>query len=488
MPTLQPVILSGGTGSRLWPVSREHYPKQLLALFSEQTLIQDTVSRLEGLDRDTDELTMLPPIVVCNEEHRFFIAEQLRQIDCPPEAIILEPQGRNTAPALTLAALAIAEQDPETIMLVMPADHVILDQASFQASLRHGITQAGQGKLVTFGIEPVSAETGYGYIRKGESVDGNPVACTIDRFVEKPDQSTAESYLASGDYLWNSGMFMMQAGVWNRTIETCAPAIYNAVQQAFAGREDDRDFVRVDKTAFLASPGDSIDYAVMEKLTGESASTTLSPVVVPMSAGWSDIGIWSTLWEVSDKDPEGNVIKGDVYALDNEDCLLFSNQRHIATVGLKETIVVETADAILVADRNRSQDVKQIVDYLKGASRDEYLTHRKVYRPWGNYESIDAATRYQVKRITVAPGSALSLQMHHHRAEHWVVVTGTARVTRGEEEFLVTENESTFIPLGVKHRLENCGSIPLEIIEVQSGSYLGEDDIVRFEDIYGRKK
>jgi mannose-1-phosphate guanylyltransferase/mannose-6-phosphate isomerase len=313
-------------------------------------------------------------------------------------------------------------------------------------------------------------------------------ACHIDRFVEKPDLQTASDYVASGDYLWNSGMFMMQAGVWNQAIENFAPSIYKPVRQAVEQGEDDRDFFRVSKAAFLASPSDSIDYAVMEKLAGQHASGRFHAVVVPMSAGWSDIGIWSTLWEVSGKDAQGNVIKGDVFALDNQDCLIFSNQRHVSTVGLRGAIVVETADAVLVADKSRSQDIKQVVSYLKQHARAEYLSHRKVYRPWGNYESIDTGSRYQVKRITVNPGAALSLQMHHHRAEHWVVVKGTAHVTRGDEQYLVTENESTYIPLGVKHRLENRGAIPLEIIEVQSGSYLGEDDIVRFEDVYGRNK
>lgn len=475
---IQPVILSGGAGTRLWPLSRELYPKQLLPLLSDDTMLQATVSRLNGINDLAD------PIVICNEEHRFLVAEQLRSIGKTANQIILEPVGRNTAPALTLAALALSEQ-PETVMLVMPADHVIQDVSAFQAAVKEGMKLAEQGYLATFGIVPESAETGYGYIQQSDAIEGCQ-ALHVKSFVEKPDVTTAEVYLASGDYYWNSGMFMMTAAVWLDEIKRQNPEIYDACVQAYQHGVKDVDFYRVDADVFSVCPSDSIDYAVMEKAVGERA--THQAAVIPLKAGWSDVGVWSSIWQVGNKDGSGNVIKGEVMAQDTENSLLISNHRLVATVGLKDTIVVETSDALLVADRNNSQDVKKVVEWLKTQNRSEHLTHQRVHRPWGTYETIDMGERYQVKRITVKCGSALSLQLHHHRAEHWVVVKGTAQVTRGEEVFLVTENQSTYIPLGVKHRLENKGAIPLEMIEVQSGSYLGEDDIVRFEDIYGRSK
>ena len=485
MPTiLQPVILSGGSGSRLWPMSRAMYPKQLLPMVSEQTLLQDTVSRLDGLVEQSSDTKLVDPMVVCNEAHRFFVAEQLLELGKTTSDIILEPIGRNTAPALTLAALSVASKDPQTVMLVMPADHVIADIAAFHEALLKGMVLAKLNCLVTFGITPNSPETGYGYIQMGEKLtDGS---AKIAAFVEKPDVTTAEQYLASGDYLWNSGMFMMTAENWLAAIRELQPEMAKCVEHAWQQGERDRDFFRIAEELFSICPADSIDYAVMEKISKQSVGT-LSAAVVPLDAGWSDVGAWSSLWEVGEKDASGNVTRGDVFAHDAENCLIYGDSRYIAGIGLKDMVIVETADAVLVANKDRAQEVKQAVEWLKDAERDEYLIHRRVYRPWGNYESIDFGERYQVKRITVKPGASLSLQLHHHRAEHWIVVKGTARVTRGDDVFLVSENESTFIPLGVKHRLENQGNIPLEIIEVQSGSYLGEDDIVRFDDAYGRK-
>ena len=466
-----PVILSGGSGTRLWPLSREHFPKQLLALVGEKTLLQQTALRLQGM---TEVQT---PMVVCNEEHRFLVAEQMRQIDVSPAAILLEPVGRNTAPALTLAALKLQERDPNALMLVMPADHVIQNQNAFQAAVREGALLAAKEYLVTFGILPTKPETGYGYIRRGEalSVSG---AYKVNAFFEKPDTSTAQKYLDSGDYFWNSGIFLMTVARWMAELESSRLDIVNACRESILKGKSDLDFFRIDKAAFAICPSDSIDYAVMEK--------TEHAAIVPLDAGWSDVGAWSSLWEVSTQDERGNVVQGDVIAYDNQRSLLIAEHRCLAALGLTDLIVVETADAVLVAHKNQVQQVKQVVAELKKKNRTEHVAHRRVYRPWGYYEGIDRGERFQVKRITVNPKAALSLQMHHHRAEHWIVVKGTARVTRGEEVFSVSENESTYIPLGTKHRLENPGVIPLEIIEVQSGSYLGEDDIVRFEDRYSR--
>lgn len=482
---IQPVILSGGAGTRLWPLSRELYPKQLLPLVGKKTLLQETVERICALNNLSSRL-----VVVCNEEHRFLVAEQLRNEE-QSVLILLEPVGRNTAPALTLASLGIAADHQDALMLVMPADHMIKDIHAFQQAVRCGQPLAEQGYLVTFGIAPTRAETGYGYIELGKALSHGQAfdlaTHEIRSFVEKPDIATAEKYLDTGEYLWNSGLFMMKASTWLAEIERLCPEIFEACQKAYGQGKSDQDFYRVDTEIFKSCPSDSIDYAVMEKITAGGNEASLGKAaVVSLDAGWSDVGVWSTLWEVADKDAAGNVTKGDVYVENTRDCLLYGQQRLLTVIGMKDTIVVETADAVLVVDKKQAEDVKKLVTWLKDNNRQEYLNHRNVYRPWGCYESIDLGDRYQVKRITVKQGAALSLQLHHHRAEHWIVVNGTAQVTRGEEVFLLTENESTYIPVGVKHRLENKGSIPLEIIEVQSGRYLGEDDIVRFEDIYGR--
>ena len=482
---IQPVVLSGGSGTRLWPLSREKYPKQLLSLVGDDSLLQATVRRVEGLE-GTDGVTLAAPMVVCNEEYRFVIAEQLRLMG-QSGSIVLEPMGRNTAPALTLAALAAIKNAADAVLLVMPADHVILDTAAFQAAVLKGATLADEGAVVTFGITPDAPETGYGYIQSGEAFQG---AKRIGRFVEKPDLATAESYLAAGTYLWNSGIFMMKASVWMLAMAVCRADILAACQKAWNEGKVDGEFMRVDKETFAQCPSDSIDYAVMERLAtgaGAPANDALPPgVVIPLSAGWSDVGAWDALWQVLPKDSAGNVAQGDVMLQDCSNTLALSSSRLIACVGVSDLIVVETADAILVAHKDKTQDVKKIVDGLKKSGRAEGSMHRKVFRPWGWYDGVDAGERFQVKRIVVKPQGILSLQMHHHRAEHWIVVSGTAKVTRGEDTYLVSENESTFIPLGTTHRLENPGRVPLEMIEVQSGSYLGEDDIVRFEDVYGR--
>ncbi len=469
------VVLSGGSGTRLWPLSRAHYPKQLIPLLGERSLLQDTLMRLHGME------TTAPPIVVCNENHRFMVAEQLRLLGLAEGRILLEPVGRNTAPALTLAALAAQEGGGDPVLLATPADHVIQEVDAFREALGYGLTHAQGGAVVTFGVVPDHPETGYGYIQRGEPLEG--VGYRLVAFKEKPDQLTAESYLAAGDYYWNSGMFMMRASVWLEQLARYRPEILEACRRAWAAGRSDGDFCRVDAEAFAACPEDSIDYAVMEPLavSGEGKA-----VVVPLDAGWSDVGSWDALWAVGGRDEEDNLTRGDVLTYASRGNLVFAEHRLVGTVGVEDLIVVETADAVLVAHKDKVQEVKALVDRLKARQRPEVLEHRRVYRPWGSYESIDSGHRFQVKRIVVKPGASLSLQMHHHRAEHWIVVRGTARVTRGEEEFLLSENESTYIPLGVVHRLENPGTIPLEIIEVQSGSYLGEDDIVRFEDRYGR--
>ena len=476
---LQPIILSGGSGTRLWPLSREQYPKQLLALVGHETMLQATAGRLAGF------AGALPveqaPLVVCNEEYRFVTAEQLRACGRGGRDIVLEPAGRNTAPALTLAALAVEEADP--VLLVMPADHVIRDLAGFQHAIAAGIPAALAGAIVTFGIVPDRPETGYGYIRFG--AERNDGARSIAAFVEKPDAATAQRYLDSGEYLWNSGLFMMQASTWLKAMAHLQPAMEAACRAAWAGGSRDADFVRLDKAAFLACPSDSIDYAIMEKLAG-AEGLGIPGCVVPMSAGWSDVGAWDALWQIADKDEAGNTARGDVLFENTRNTLVHADSRLVACVGLEDTIVVETPDAVLVAHKERTQDVKQIVARLKADQRSQASAHRKIHRPWGWYDSIDSGERFQVKRIVVNPGARLSLQMHYHRAEHWIVVKGTAEVTNGEKTFLLGENESTYIPLGHVHRLANPGKVPLEIIEVQSGSYTGEDDIVRFEDKYGR--
>ncbi len=476
---VQPVVLSGGSGTRLWPLSREKYPKQLLPLVGEESLLQGTVRRVEGVAG----VELAAPMVVCNEEYRFIIAEQLRLMG-KEGVIVLEPVGRNTAPAVTLAALLAARNEDDPVLLVMPADHVILDTAAFQMAVAQGAALAENGTVVTFGITPDCPETGYGYIQAGAPLSEGG-ACGIARFVEKPDRATAQQYLDAGDYLWNSGMFMMRASVWLAAIGRCRQDILAACQAAIETAQIDGVFVRAGKAAFEQCPSDSIDYAVMERIAGGQAD--LPPgAVIPLSVGWSDVGAWDSLWQVLPKDDHGNVAQGDVLLNGCENTLALSSGRLVACVGVSDLVVVETPDAVLVAHKSRTQDVKKIVDALKREGRAEGLLHRKVYRPWGWYDGVDVGERFQVKRIMVKPGAKLSLQLHHHRAEHWIVVKGTARVTCGDTSYLVTENQSTFIPLGTQHRLENAGRIPLEIIEVQSGGYLGEDDIVRFDDHYGR--
>lgn len=483
---IQPVVLSGGSGTRLWPLSREKYPKQLLSLIGEDSLLQATVRRVQG----TPGIELAPPMVVCNEEYRFVIAEQLRLLG-QRGTVVLEPFGRNTAPALTLAALSAHHDQADPVLLVMPADHVITDVPAFQKVVSQGASLAANGAMVTFGIQPDAPETGYGYIQSGNSYDatGSTAACLITRFVEKPDLATAQSYLADGSYLWNSGLFMMRSSVWLSAMSVCRPDILAACRAAWNQGKTDAEFVRVGREAFAECPSDSIDYAVMERLAGAAtpnAATLPAGVVLPLKAGWSDVGAWDALWQVLPKDSHGNVSQGDVLLQDCENTLAFSEGRLIACVGVSDLVVVETADAILVSHKDKTQHVKKIVDTLKAQGRSESSIHRKVFRPWGWYDGVDAGERFQVKRIVVKPGGTLSLQMHHHRAEHWIVVSGTARVTCGEKVFLLSENQSTFIPLGTTHRLENPGRVALEMIEVQSGSYLGEDDIVRFEDVYGR--
>ncbi|HHI93653.1 MAG TPA: mannose-1-phosphate guanylyltransferase/mannose-6-phosphate isomerase [Gammaproteobacteria bacterium] len=480
---IQPVILSGGAGARLWPLSREQYPKQLLAFQGKSTLLQKTVLRLEGLSTLVGQVA--EPMIVCNEQHRFLVAEQLRAIDHGSAAILLEPEGRNTAPALTVAALASLSDGDDPVLLVMPADHVIVDSDAYHVAVKAAAELANDGALVTFGIAPTAPETGFGYIRKGDPINATQ-SCRLDAFVEKPDADTARAYAESDEYLWNSGMFVMRASVWIEQLTQFQPQIVTACRQALEQATDDLDFCRLDADAFKACPGDSIDYVVMERL-GANAGGEVLAAVVPLDAGWSDLGAWSAIWEAGEPCGDGNVSKGDVLSHNCSNSLFHSEHRLVAGVGLKDILVVETADAVMVAHKDHAQDVKKIVEQLKVDRRSERLVHRQVYRPWGSYEGIDAGERFQVKRIVVNSGAALSLQMHHHRAEHWIVVKGTARVTCGDKEFLLSENQSTYIPIGEKHRLENPGTMPLEIIEVQSGSYLGEDDIVRFEDRYGRK-
>ncbi len=463
-----PVILSGGSGTRLWPLSRSQYPKQFLPLVSRQhTMIQQTLLRLEGLPG------VAPAIAVCNEDHRFMMAEQLRELGRAPTAILLEPVGKNTAPAVTLAALTT---EPDDVLLILPADHVIADVKAFQAVLSWALPLAQEGLMVTFGIVPSAPETGYGYIQA--ATDQHASAYRIARFVEKPDMATAERYLAEGGYYWNSGMFMFTADTFLTELERLNPAMLSACRSALAGAQKDLDFTRVDKQAFSACPADSIDYAVMEH--------TQKGVVLPLDAGWNDVGSWSALWDVTDKNATGNAVFGDVLTYDTENCYLYAGGKLVTALGVRDLVIVDTDDALLVASKDKVQEVKAIVDDLKQQNRPEAVVHRKVYRPWGFYDAIDYGDRHQAKRIVVKPGARLSLQKHHHRAEHWVIVKGTALVTKGDSQELLTENQSTYIPLGTVHCLENPGVIPLEMIEVQSGSYLGEDDIVRYKDNYGR--
>ncbi|HXE41202.1 MAG TPA: mannose-1-phosphate guanylyltransferase/mannose-6-phosphate isomerase [Azonexus sp.] len=478
MTKILPVVLSGGSGTRLWPLSREKYPKQLLPLVGEQSMLQATVARLDGI------AGLGEPLLVCNEDHRFVVAEQMRLLGKQGKAL-LEPFGRNTAPALTLAALWAQRQEDDPVLVVMPADHVILDGAVFRETVVKAVALAEAGLAVTFGITPDCPETGYGYIQQGVPLADGSGAFSLARFVEKPNREVAQSYLDSGDFLWNSGLFVMRASTWVNALQLCRPDILEVCRVALQQGSEDGEFVRVDRAVFEKCPSDSIDYAVMERLTTGQPGLPES-AVIPLSAGWSDVGAWDALWKVLPKSDAGNASRGDVLLEGCRDTLAISEGRLVACVGVSNLVVVETDDAVLVAHHDATQDVKKIVDRLKADQRSVAQWHRKVYRPWGWYDGVDCGERFQVKRIGVKPGAALSLQMHHHRAEHWIVVSGTARVTKGEEVFLVTENQSTYIPLGVKHRLENPGIVPLEMIEVQSGSYLGEDDIVRFEDTYGR--
>lgn len=479
--TLLPVVLSGGSGTRLWPMSREHYPKQLLALTGEgETMLQSTLLRVRGIPGRT------APIVVCNEDHRFLVADQLRAPSVDPAItagmqLILEPKGRNTAPAIALAAWAALGRDDvaEPLLLVLPADHVITDQAAFHAAVGSALPLAAAGRFVTFGVVPRGVETGYGYIVRGaEAGESGGTAFDIARFVEKPARPVAEALIAEGGCYWNSGMFLFSARRYLDSLALHAPDIAAVCKEAWRAAKVDTDFVRPDATIFSTCRSDSIDYAVMEKV-GDA-------VVVPLDAGWSDVGSWSSLHETLVRDERGNALRGDVITADTSDTLVISESRLVATVGLHDHVVIETKDAVLVAPRDRVQEVKEIVARLKSDGRHEHSLHREVHRPWGSYDGLEQGPGYQVKRIMLKPGAAISLQLHHHRSEHWIVVSGRARVTRADEIFDLSANESTYIPAGVKHRLENIGDVPLQVIEVQSGSYLGEDDIVRFDDRYGR--
>jgi mannose-1-phosphate guanylyltransferase len=467
---LLPIIMAGGSGSRLWPLSRQQFPKQFLTLLGNHSMLQTTANRLVGIDHS-------PALVICNEDHRFSVAEQFRLNNIPNSGIVLEPVGRNTAPAIALAAMLAMRNGDDPLLLVLAADHVIKDEAAFCHAVHQAITLAEQNQLVTFGIVPTAPETGYGYIQRGGLL-ANELGFNVAKFVEKPSSSTAQDYIATGEYYWNSGMFLFKASTYLQELKLHSPAIFTACEAAMVDMTHDADFIRINKAAFEACPDDSIDYAVMEK--------TQHAVVVPMDCGWSDVGSWSALWEIEDKDAQGNVFKGDVIGINTRNTYVNASEKLVTTIGLDDVVVVETKDAILVAKQSEVQQVKQVVEQLKTEQRSEWQHHREVYRPWGKYDSIDNGGRFQVKRITVKPGAKLSVQMHHHRAEHWIVVSGTAKVTNGDKDILLTENQSTYIPVGVIHALENPGKVPLELIEVQSGSYLGEDDIVRFEDRYGR--
>ena len=470
MSRIYPVLLSGGTGSRLWPVSRTQMPKQLMPLLSSSSLLQETAKRLDGLDE------IAPPLVIANTDHRFLIAAQLQELGITPTALVLEPVGRNTAAAAAVATKIVGDLDPEGVLILLPADHHIPDAEGFRRAVQQGGDLAARGNIVTFGITPRSPETGYGYIKRGAALGDDAFA--VAQFCEKPDLARAEEFLADGSYDWNSGIFMTRADTLTEEMAAHCPDILAQCTSAVAGSYRDLDFLRLDEPAFEACPSAPIDTAVMEH--------TSKAVVIPVDIGWSDVGSWSALWDLGEKDDAGNVISGDVVALDTEETYIRGNGRLVTTLGVKDLIVVDTGDAVLIADKSRVQDIREVVERLKQLGRTEHETHSRVHRPWGFYESIEASDRYQVKHLMVKPGASLSLQMHHHRAEHWVVVKGTARVVLGNKEMLISENESTYIPIGTPHRLENPGKVPLSIIEVQSGCYLGEDDIVRLDDIYGR--
>lgn len=470
---ITPIIMAGGSGTRLWPLSRSGYPKQFLALNGELTMFQQTMVRLEGIDHT-------PCISICNEEHRFLAAEQIRQLKSQKSIILLEPAGRDTAPAIALAAFHALKADAEAILLVLAADAAIENKAALHASIKIAEQHALNGKLVAFGIVATAPETGYGYIKRGNEVKN---AFVIDSFVEKPDTPTAEQYVKSGEYYWNSGMFMYKAARYLEVLKQHRPEIYAACERAINVETTDLDFIRIDEEAFLTCPAESVDYAVMEPAC---ASGNGDAIVVPLDANWNDIGSFAALWEVSPQDGRGNSFEGDVKSVNTKNTLVRSQERLVATVGIEDLIIIDTKDSLLIAHKEHTQDVKKIVNELKAEERSEVKLNREVYRPWGKYDSIDNGTRFQVKRITVNPGAKLSIQMHHHRSEHWIVVTGTAKVTNGDETILLTENQSTYIPLGTIHALENPGKVPLELIEVQTGTYFGEDDIVRFEDRYGR--
>ncbi|VVC83073.1 mannose-1-phosphate guanylyltransferase/mannose-6-phosphate isomerase [Sideroxydans sp. CL21] len=480
---LIPVILSGGSGTRLWPLSREEYPKQLLALCGDTTMLQSTALRLDASFNGPD-IQIEQPLIICNEASRFITQQQLQQVNVHPQGIILEPVGRNTAPALTLAALYALGNDGDPLLLVMPADHVITQLAAFRHAANLALPSAQEGNVVTFGIVPDTPETGYGYIRASDQLSDG--LFSIAEFVEKPHLETAEGYLASGRYFWNSGIFMVRASTWIELIGKFRPDILLACQHSFTIATRDHAFIRIPHDAFAKCPSDSIDYAVMEKIACPADGNSRA-VVIPMDAGWSDVGAWGALLDIGKKDDNGNVLSENVVAIKSNGSLVMAKSRLVACIGLDNMIVIETPDAVLVASRDHIDHMKDMVSTLKASGRSEPVVHRKVHRPWGNYDSIDSGPRFQVKRIVVNPGASLSMQMHYHRAEHWIVVTGTAQVTRGDEVLILAENQSTYIPLGTPHRLKNPGIVPLEIIEVQSGAYLGEDDIVRFQDYYGRE-
>lgn len=469
---LLPVIMTGGTGSRLWLMSRELYPKQFLRLYGQRSMLQETVLRLDDVDARE-------PVVICNQEHRFLVAEQLRQINKLSHNIILEPVGRNTAPAIALAALSAIENGDDPILLVLAADHIINNKLAFHQAIKSAFKFALQGRLVTFGIVPTGPETGYGYIHRGqeETLD-EQIAYQVSRFVEKPNKETAESYIASGEYYWNSGMFMFRAKKYLEELEKFRPDILDACKAAIQGCEESDEFIKVDRDLFIACPDESVDYAVMEKTT--------DAVVVGLDADWSDVGSWSALWEVSPKDDKGNVLTGDTFLHNANNCYINTDEKLIAAIGVDDLVIINTKDAVLVVNKDQVQDVKKVVEYLKANHRSEYKRHREIYRPWGRCDVVVQTERFNVNRITVKPGAAFSMQMHHHRTEHWVILSGTGEVTIKDQKFLLTENQSTFIPIGAQHRLENPGKIPLELLEIQSGSYLGDDDIIRIKDQYGR--